>query len=136
MRQIDVIAGIYGGDSLLKRAQPTLNFGDGAVVADNNALEAQIAAQDVIQGFLACAAFLPVELVVARHHDAASGGADDGFVRQEYLFDKLFFSCVSAAAIAREVLGAGGNPFLQVAVLQALDEGGAHCGRQITVLAV
>ena len=79
---------------------------------------------------------LRAELVVAGHDAAAARLPDDGFVRKEDFLIDLLLRQGRAAAIAQEVLGGGGHALAETLGLEAFDEGGAHGGRKVSVLAV
>ena len=137
--EFQVVAGVDGVDGALLqefRAAVAAALLHGAVIADDDAVVAQIIPEDDVEQGVAADGVLRAELVVAGHDASAARLPDDGFVRKEDFLIDLLLRQGRAPAIAQEVLGGGGHALAEILGLQALDKGGAHGGRQIAVLAV
>ena len=74
--------------------------------------------------------------MIARHHGLAAGQTDHRLVGQQDFLHQLLLVGIAATAVAEVMLRTGADTLLEVPLLQALDEGYAHHGRQVAVFAV
>ncbi len=74
--------------------------------------------------------------MIAWHHGLTASHTDHGLVGHEDVFHQLLFLSITSATVAEVVFRTGTDTLLQVALLQALDEGYTHHCRQVAVLAV
>ena len=74
--------------------------------------------------------------MVAGHHHLAASQADHRLVGEEDFFHQLLLLGIATAAVAEVMLGAGTHAATEVALLKALDEGHAHGGGEVGILAI
>ena len=138
MREVHVVTSIDGCCGLLHGTFQTRNLVDGSIVADHHAVEAEVVAQDILKyeavGHTSDGAVL--HGMIAWHHGFAASQADHRFVGQQNLLHQLLLAGIATTAIAQIVFRTGTYAFLQITLLQALDKGRTHDGREIAVLAI
>ena len=96
----------------------------------------QIVPENYVEQGVAAYGVLGAELVVAGHNAAAAGLAYYGLVREEDFLVDFLLGEGRAAAVAKEVLGGGGDAVAEAIGLKAFDKCSSHCGCEVSVLAV
>ena len=134
--EIDVIAAIDSGSSLLHGCLQVRQLVDGGIVAHNHAVEPKIATEDLVENLTVGHALRSVNGMIARHHTLTACLTDHRLVGQQDLLHQFLLVGITTATIAEVVLRTGADTFLQVTLLQTLHKGYAHGCRQIAVFAI
>ena len=134
--EVYIVAVVDGGSGLLDGIIDIGNLVDGGIVAYHHTVEAHIATKDILEDLTVGHTTDAMNIMVARHHSHTTRQTDHRLVGQQDLFHHLLLLCVATTAVAQVVLGTGTYTSLQVTLLQTLDEGCSHHGREIAVLAI
>ena len=115
--EVHIVAIIDSSSCLLYGIFIAWQLIDSGIIAHYHTIKTYIVAQDILQNLAIGHAISAMHSMITRHHHFAICQANHSLVRQQNLFNHLFFIGIATATISQVVFRACANAFCQIALL-------------------